>query len=244
MARTVAKAAAENAAQEPQAEKQAQTSQPAQQTGIILDAPSPRELIPVGNHFARCYRMLLLGTIEEEFEGNKVKNKKIMLSWELPTELRVFKKGDEEKPMTIHKEFTASIGKRANLRKMIDSWRGKALTEEEAKFFDITKLLGKACLLNVIHKVGKKDPSKITEDIASVAPLVKGMPTYEAVNEVTYFNFTDKFDQALVEKLPDFVKNKIKSSDEWKEKMGQAQPGITVTDTHTPPPVDDEDLPF
>ena len=194
-------------------------------SGIIAKKAPPREPIPAGNYVARCYSMILIGTVEEEFNGNKKKQTKVRITWEIPDELvKAFKEGDDDRPAAIGAEYTLSLSPKANMRKMLDSWRGKAFTEKEADGFDITKLLGKACMLNIIHKVGKvgtKNEGKTFEEISAVTPLAKGVTCPEQVNDTQLFNFGDKFDQAFVEKLPDFIKNKIKSSDEWKAKAAE-----------------------
>ena len=193
------------------------------ESGIIAKKAPPRELIPAGNYLARCYSMILLGTIEEEFKGKKKKQTKVRITFELPNEMvKAFKEGEDDRPAAIGAEYTLSLSPKANMRKMLDSWRGKAFTEKEADGFDITKLLGKACMVNIIHKpgaVGGKNEGKFFEEIASVTPIPKGIACPEQVNETQLFNFGDKFDAEFVEKLPDFIKNKIKSSDEWQGKV-------------------------
>ena len=188
--------------------------------GIIAKKAPPREPIPAGMYLGRCYQMIYLGTVEEEFNGNKKKAQKVRIVFELPTELKVFKDGEEEKPCAIGEEYTLSLSGKANLRKILESWRGKPFTEKEADSFDITKLLGKACMINITHVAGKgQNEGKIYEKISAITPVVKGMPVPEAINEPKYFNFGSNFDKAWVEQLPDFIKNKIKSSDEWKARM-------------------------
>ena len=66
----------------------------------------PRELIPAGNYIARCYQMLQIGTVEEEYKGEKKMQEKVRISWELPTELKVFKEENGEQPLVISKEYT------------------------------------------------------------------------------------------------------------------------------------------
>ena len=116
-----------------------------------------RELIPAGNYIARCYQMIEIGTVEEIIIGEKKTLRKVRIGWELPDELRVFNPEKGEQPCVISQEFTLSMNEKANLRKMLASWRGKDFTEDEARCFDISKLLGVPCMLNIIHK-----PSKIS----------------------------------------------------------------------------------
>jgi hypothetical protein len=198
----------------------------------------PRELIPAGNYMARCYQMLELGTTTETIEGKTVRLKKIRIGWELPTELKVFKEGEEAKPYSISEEYTLSMNEKATLRKMLASWRGKDFTEEEARKFAVTKLLGVPCQLNIIHKPSKKDPSRVYEKIATVSPLMKGVQCPEQVNKTTVLSYSD-FDHSLFESLPDFIKDKIKSSEEYKAMAPSNTPAES-----SQAPNESDDLPF
>src|SRR6476646_4032953 len=118
-----------------------------------------RELIPAGNYIARCYQMIEIGTVDEFVMGKPVRAKKVRIGWELPTELKVLREEKGEQPLVISKEYTLSMNEKANLRKDLKSWRGRDFTEDELRAFDITNLLGVPCMLNIIHKAGKNDPS-------------------------------------------------------------------------------------
>jgi glutamate mutase epsilon subunit len=129
---------------------------------------------------------------------------------------------------------------KANLRKILTSWRGKAFTEEEARAFDITKLLGATCMLNIVHKPGTKDPTKVYEEIASVSTLPKGLTCPPAVNKILRLEY-DKWDQGVYDSLPDFIKKKIQVSEEYKSMMNP-KPNDFIEDSWNANPVDD--LPF
>lgn len=180
---------------------------------IATTTAAQRELIPAGNYVARCYQMIHIGTVEEHFQGeNKVLNK-VRIGWELPTETRVFSDEKGEQPFVISKEFTLSMHEKSNLRKVLASWRGKDFNEEEAKSFDITNLLGKACMLNVIHKPSK-DGTKTYQEISNISPLPKGMDCPPQVNNTMVWDY-DSPNMDLLNSLPDFIKDKIKSSLEF-----------------------------
>jgi hypothetical protein len=190
-------------------------------------------LIPAGNHIARCYGMVQIGTVKEEtgiYAGKE--SHKVRISWETPHECHDFGKGLQ--PFAIHKEFTLSMNEKATLRKMLESWRGKAFTEEEAERFDITKLLGKPCMINVIHKTSGKGSTY--PDISSLATLPKGLECPEQVNQTMELSF-DNWKQHIFDSLPDFVKDKIKKS---KEYAAMTSPGHS----ETPQTSNDDDLPF
>lgn len=198
-----------------------------------------RELIPAGNYIARCYQMLQIGTVEEIVMGAVKSLNKVRIGWELPTELKVFNPEKGEQPFTISKEFTLSMHEKSNLRKVLASWRGKDFTEEEAKSFDITKLLGVPCMLNVIHKPSKTDPSKIYEEIGSVSPMPKGVPCPDQINQTMLLEYDD-FNWSLYESLPDFIKQKIQSSSEYKEMKLPQDRHLPAGDNNDPL----DDLPF
>jgi hypothetical protein len=77
------------------------------------------------------------------------------------------------KPYLIVKRYTLSLNEKATLRKDLESWRGKAFTQDELEGFDVEKLIGANALLNIVHNVGKKGGT--FANVAAVAPLVKGM---------------------------------------------------------------------
>lgn len=181
---------------------------------IASNNGTQRELIPAGNYIARCYSMVEVGTVPETFQGETKMQKKVRITWELPEETRVFSQDKGEQPLVISKEYTLSMNEKSNLRKDLASWRGKDFSEDEAKRFDITALLGKACMLNIIHKASKSDASKVYEQISGITPLRKGEKAPPQINPTFMLSY-DKFDYAAFEMLPDFLKTKMKGSLEY-----------------------------
>lgn len=178
---------------------------------IAENTGTKREPIPQGNYVARCYQMIEIGTVQEEYEGQKRILRKVRFGWELPTELRVFNEEKGEQPMVISNEYTVSMHEKAKLRALLQSWRGKVFTEEEAKSFDLTKLLGVPCMLNIIHK---ETPNGTYANIASISPLPKGMECPKQINETFVLSY-DTFDYGKYMLLPDFIKTKMQSSLEF-----------------------------
>jgi hypothetical protein len=202
----------------------------------------PRELVPAGNQVARCYSMVHLGTNIEEYMGEKKAMNKVRISWELPEEMRVFDEAKGEQPMSISKEYTLSMFEKANLRKELEGWRGKGFTEEEAKVFDITKLLGKSCLLNIIHKTSKTGNEYAV--INSISGLPKGMDCPKQINPTFEFNFQDKFDLKILESLPQFIRDKIKTSFEYKAINNPQDQDLTHDEVMSNNSEPENDLPF
>lgn len=201
----------------------------------------PKELIPAGNYLARCYSMIHIGTIEESFQNETKLQNKVRVTWELPTEQRVFSQEKGEQPFVISKEYTLSMHEKSNLRKDLESWRGKGFTESEAENFDITKLLGIPCMLNIIHKSTTKGVEYAI--ISSISSVPKGLTCPAQINDTFEFNYDDKFDLAVIAEMPDFIKEKIRSSKQFKFKT--APESVDVMDDIYPDQVDKmEPLPF
>ena len=172
------------------------------------------EPIASGSYPARCFSMVHLGTIEENILGTIKKLNKVRISWELPTELKVFKEENGEQPHIISKEFTLSLHEKATLRSFLKNWRGKDFTDEEAKSFDIEKLVGAPCMLNITHKKSK-DGTRTYAEIGSISTLPKGLTCPPQITESFIFTY-ETFDKDKFEKLPDFLKQKMINSDEYK----------------------------
>jgi len=176
---------------------------------IAKNASKPRTLAPQGNHVAICYKMIELGTITETFKGEDVTRHRVLLYWELSNELKEF--DGIERPISVSKEFTLSMNEKSTLRKMLESWRGKGFTSDEANAFDITKLMGVPCMVNVIHVTS--GAGNQYESVTSITPLPKGMEKPKQVNKTFEFSLDD-FNEELFSSFPEFIKEKINSSAE------------------------------
>lgn len=181
-----------------------------------------RKTVPAGNHVARCYGMIQIGTVEQEYMGEKKKLHKVMVDFELPLETAVFKEGEEAKPFVISKDFTLSFNEKSTLRKMLESWRGKAFTDQEAANFDITKLVGAPCMLNIVHKASA-DGTKTYANITGITPIPKGLQCPEQINPTRVLAY-DAWNQELFMTLPEWLADKISSTPEYKAKFSMDSP--------------------
>ena len=177
------------------------------------------EPIPAGSYPARCYSMIEMGTNEETYQGTVKMVNKVRITWELPTEMEVFKEERGPEPRVISKEFSLSMHEKANLRGFLESWRGRSFTDNEAKAFDVTNLLGVPCLLSITHKTANN--GNTYANISSVSLLPKGMECPEMINERQELSF-DNFKEELFESLPDFIKEKIQTSQEYQSRNNES----------------------
>jgi len=195
--------------------------------------------VPPGTHLARCYRIVDLGTQETNYQGKVNHQKKMMIQWEVHGQddngyALITKAGE---PMSISKNYTASLDENARLRKDLISWRGKAFTPEEIKGFDLKNVLGAWCMLGIIETQGKEGKTYSNVDtITPVHPIIKknGLPQH--------FNTTGIFsietpDMELFETFSDYLKAKIMATPEWMSRNRLVPP---------PPAFDvqDDDIPF
>lgn len=178
-------------------------------------------LVPAGTHVATCYQMIELGTITTEFNGEKKEQRKVRITFELPNELMT-----DGRPLAMSKDFTLSMHEKATLRKTLEGWRGKAFTDDEAKAFDVSTLIGKPCMLSVVH-TAKGETTYA--NISSVSALPKGMPAPKQVNESFVLSY-DAFDHNKFETLPTFVKDKMKETPEYKALISNEHNDINVDD--------------
>jgi hypothetical protein len=210
---------------------------------IIATSSGTKSFEPVeaGNHPARCISMVHIGTIKENIQGKDKELNKVRLTFELPTETKVFKEGEGEQPYIVSKEYTLSLSDKANLRRDLESWRGKAFTEDEAKNFDICKLLGVPCMLNIIHKVSKSSGNTYAV-ISSISKMPKGFNCPDQVNPSFEFSVLE-FDKAKFDGLPEFIRDMITASKEYKAlnlpNHVEAAPADDITSGG-----DEEELPF
>lgn len=169
---------------------------------------------PAGSHAAICYRLIDLGTQQSEYLGQTKRQHKIILSWELPDELM-----DDGQPFTIHQRYTLSMHEKAALRAHLAAWRGRDFTDDEAAQFDISAVVGKPCLVSIVHNT--KD-GRTYANVSSVSKMPKGMQTPAPVNPPIVFNLGEP-DWTVFEALSNGLKETIAKSPEYAEARGMTQ---------------------
>lgn len=173
------------------------------------------EPLAEGAYPARIYQIVHVGTYPD-YTG-ALKNK-VRLTFEFPTELKVFKEENGEQPQVLSQEYTVSFHEKSQLRKVIDACDPKALKSIDGDGFveeyDIESLLGKSCLVTVIHKEAKTGDA-VYANIGNCTVMPKGMECPSQINESRVLNY-DAFNKEVFLAQPQFVQDKIKSSLEYK----------------------------
>lgn len=192
------------------------------------EAPPPHD---EGQFAAVCVDVIDLGFNVEKFgdQPRELKDKTALV-------FRTENAEGQDRPRYIHQEFTTSMGKKSNMRKFLESWRGKPYTDDEAKKTGIPldKLEGVGALLTVAHKISGKGSTYAI--IQSIQPLPRQMKdTQPAANGYQRPDFWTK-------RKADYAASVEKFQQEHGRKSAvQAQAAEDFSDY---PANDDDDLPF
>ncbi len=134
------------------------------------------EQCPAGNHSGMLVALIDEGTHWDSYKDQAEKKvRKVVLVFEVEAE------GKDGKPQRFHigGEFSMGyndkgdglvMGKKSNLRKLMEGWSGKSYADGEVP--DLAKALGRPCLVNVIHESGGE---RTYARLASVSKPVAGM---------------------------------------------------------------------
>lgn len=196
------------------------------------------EIHPAGVYAARCTRLIDLGTQDSEYMGQKKRAKKVMVAFETT---QLMTEGDfAGQPFLVSNRYTASLHENAALRKALKSWRGRDFTAVELDRFDMKTILGKPCMLNVVHNI---EGEKTYANIDSIMPLPAGMPPPKAA--VTIHFDVDEPDMEVFGKLSKGMQETISRSPEFQLYQKGASYAQDESASGSGPSIpDDSDIPF
>ncbi len=179
--------------------------------------------VPQGAFIGRCYSLIDLGTQLSSGQYGEKMQHKIRIGWEL------FGEDDDgqpltidvdgvQMPMTISKSYTVSLHEKSSLRKDLAAWRGKDFTDEEARGFDIAKLIGAYCMVNVSTS---ETNGKTYSNVAGLTPLPGALRNAkpEPVHAHVKFDL-DAPDMKVFNSFHEKLQDAIKRSPEWARVSG------------------------
>lgn len=146
---------------------------------LAKDAASTFTPHSEGQHAVVCVDVVNLGVNVESFPGKPPR--------EVAKVALVFASGerheqvvDGDRPLKIVTvEMAQSANEKANLRKFLESWRGKSYTAEQAEAgLPITKLYGHPALVSIEHVLTRA--KRRFAKIVSIGPLPAAMPKPDA----------------------------------------------------------------
>lgn len=183
--------------------------------------------VPAGVHIGRCYSIIDLGTQHSEGQFGVKMQHKIRIGWELwgedengePLTIDVDGKA---MPMTISKNYTVSLHEKSSLRKDLAAWRGKDFNEDEAKAFNVSKLLGLYCMVNVTTS---ETNGKTYSNVAGLTPLPAALKANKpaAVHEEIVFDL-DAPNMEIFANFHEKLQETIKKSPEWAQYNRRGMP--------------------
>lgn len=197
-----------------------------------VDNESKYPEVSTGVHKARCVKVIDLGTQENNYDGQVTWKRQCMVIWEVPSEVN-----NNGEPLTISKFYTLSLHEKATLGQDLSAWRGRPFTEIEKKGFDISKLCGVTCFINVME--GKNGKPRVS----SIMPLPKDDDIKDQYHESVVFSIDEyqKGNREEFNKLADGIRNIILRSKELQDTqdMGDENNGADMPNLSS-----DEDIPF
>lgn len=164
---------------------------------------------PEGLHPAIAIGVYDLGTQYSEKFGKSTH--RVLLMWELPEcRIEIEKaEGTQNLPRAISRQYTLSLHQNALLRQHLEMWRGRAFSETElVQGFNLKKLLGVNCTLQVIHNKGEE---RTFANVSAVMPLMKGK-NRKPENPLRFFSFEDGKD--IPEGTPEWIAKIINEAEE------------------------------
>ena len=177
-----------------------------------------RQLPEAGATTGVLFSLVDLGTQKVTWDGEEKWTPKLRLAFELPDQVvegEVTENGKTTKvtkPMVVSIELTRSLGERATLRKLLEQWRGQAFTSKELASFSLKNLLGKACLLTLVHKTSQAGRQYCA--IQGMAKLPKGMKAPTTTQNGQVFYEIEQATGGQFGELPEWLQEKIRASKE------------------------------
>jgi len=135
---------------------------------IIVKEPESQFLpAPAGVHAAVCCDAVDLGMVPNRFDPDSGPVHTVRLVWQIGEDMK------DGKPFLIKKDYRSSLHEKAALRGDLEGWRGAPFTWQELAGFDLENIIGKPCMINIVHKTGRK--GGVFANVAAIMPLAKGM---------------------------------------------------------------------
>lgn len=144
---------------------------------------------PEGLHSAVCVDVVDKGMVSSSWgEAHK-----IQIRWQLEDH-----DPKTDKPYMVVSTYTLSLHEKSRLRPVLEAWRGRKFTAEESEGFDLEKLVGANCQIQVIHNI--KDGGETYANVQAVVPAAKNAPKLRPNGE--YIRVIDREKRAQLESQP------------------------------------------
>jgi len=207
---------------------------------MVPDESRTYEPAPAGTHVARCVTFIQLGTQKTEFNGIPGRDRmKIVIGWELPEELTVFNEQKGEQPYCIQNVYNFVLGEKSTYKIHFEGWTGGRINRD----FNPLSMVGKSCLLTIVHNPKKSDPSQITAKVAGIAALTKSQVCPAQLSKTKVLVFA-RWKEELFNNQPDWIKKAIEASPEYKSPPVENKESQYRKKETAPPVKEFNDLPY
>ncbi len=170
------------------------------------------ETLEAGTYMARIYSVVDIG--EQTYEDKT--QRKFVMGFEINELMK------DGRPFVASKFYTASLHDKASLTADLNSIRGKAMTADDKAKFDIANILNVPVMVTITHK--EKQGGGVRVNVAGVANVPKGMEVPELRNEIIHFDIDEEKTHSALEKVPDWLKDKINWLTATDSKIGKPVP--------------------
>jgi hypothetical protein len=154
--------------------------------------------------------------------GQPKTNYNVRISFEFPTKKFVFNEEKGAQPFVLSREMSLSLGEKANLRKIVEAVEGHKLTEAEAVNYDVLTLVGKPLLVTVSHTEPNESGIQYA-NATTFSALIEGLTVAPLTNPIRVLTYAEWSDETF-NSLPDFLKEKIASTPEFKNRIKSVMP--------------------
>lgn len=198
--------------------------------------------VPAGSHLARLYKIIDVGTQMNDYKGQITYPRKAIFFFEIHGEDSQGEPitTDDGKPLSVMREYTASLDERGKLSQMLKQWLGSDVPNG----FSPKELLGKFGMANISNTT-KNDRTYANLDGVSPVPSIyakTGLPA--GFNDLLFFSM-ESFDSVVYESFPNWIKEKIQRSPEFRRIAGGDK--VQTAKSDVPADFDDrfnDDVPF
>lgn len=87
---------------------------------------------------------------------------------------------DKDNRYQVLQRYTASLHPKSLLHQHLRAWRGKPFSDEELAGFDVEKLIGANCQLQIVHNIASN--GRTYGNIQAIVPISKGMTKLKPID--------------------------------------------------------------
>ncbi len=172
-----------------------------------------RKPVAGGSYLAVCVYSIGIGEQLHKYADSSNYHDDVVIGFELCG--FTYEEDGKQLPFDVSSTYTASMDERAKLRKHIEAWNGRKMTDEEADAFDTNDLVGRPAMLGIVlNENGYNNISSIQAIPDSMIQM--GMPMPQATMPLIKFDM-EPWDQTAFDALPEWAKKRIMKSTEYQK---------------------------